>query len=81
MQHSQSDSQPSDPTTIALRRLIEARRILEEIVTSSESFDYHKAKLGLKQLQRMIRELSKEEARLQSSLPPRESSKIVPFTG
>jgi hypothetical protein len=54
-------------TAQALRRITEARRILEEVVISSESFDYRKAKAGLKELDRMIRELGREEARLRAS--------------
>jgi hypothetical protein len=55
------------PAVQALRRITEARRILEEVVISSESFDYPKAKAGLKELDRMIRELGREEARLRAS--------------
>lgn len=62
----QSDFQ--SPTLTALRSLSDARQVLEEVVTSSESFDYRRAKAGLKDLQRMIRELGREEARLRAGL-------------
>ena len=60
----------------ALRRLTEARQILEEVVLSSESFDYRKAKQALKDLQRIIRELGREEARLRAEGP---GAQVLPF--
>jgi hypothetical protein len=80
----QPQSSPA-PTLLALRKISEARRILEEVVTSSESFDYPKAKEGLKELQRMIRDLGREEARLRAnrvSTPaalPSDCAKVVLF--
>ena len=65
-------------TTQALRRITEARRILEEVVISSESFDYRKAKAGLKELERMIRELGREEARLLASAT-QPGAQVLPF--
>ncbi|MGZ8941000.1 MAG: hypothetical protein ACXW32_17480, partial [Limisphaerales bacterium] len=56
----------TSPTVQALRRITQARQILEEVVISSESFDYRKARQGLKDLQGMIRELGREEARLRA---------------
>ena len=79
--------QPQESAQLALRTISEARRILEEVVTSSESFDYPKAKAGLKELQRMIRELGREEARLRVGLPHKLSTlqsdraKVLPFPG
>ena len=58
--------QTNSPTFEALRRITKARQILEEVVISSESFDYRKAKQGLIDLQRIIRELGREEARLRA---------------
>ena len=71
-------------TSVALRAISEARRILEEVITSSESFDYPKAKDGLKQLQGMIRNLGREEARLRARRRPGpsvECAKVLPFPG
>ena len=79
--------QSQAPTQLALRTISEARRILEEVVTSSESFNYPKAKQGLKELQRVIRELGREEARLRVGLPHKLSTlqsdhaKVLPFPG
>ena len=79
---------PPPPIPLALRALSEARQILEEVVTSSESFNYPKAKSGLQELQRMIRILGREEARLRASpkqiiptLPTLrgDGAKVVPF--
>ena len=65
----------------ALRRLTEARQILEEVIISSESFDYRKAKQGLIDLQRIIRELGREEARLRAGevLNEETGARVVPF--
>jgi hypothetical protein len=57
MIHSSQPDPTQDPVRLALRTISETRRIVEEVVTSSESFNYPKAKEGLKELQRMIREL------------------------
>ena len=71
----------NSPTFEALRRITKARQILEEVVTSSESFDYRKAKQGLIDLQRIIRELGREEARLCAGevLDEETGARVVPF--
>lgn len=69
----------TDPTRQALSKITKARQILDEVVTSSESFDYPKAKKGLKELQKMIRELSREEARLCASFNAGSTAHVVPF--
>lgn len=58
-----------DPLAIALREITETRRLLETLITSSESFDYPKAKLVLAELNRKVRELAKLEAKLQTKAP------------
>jgi hypothetical protein len=63
----------------ALRSIAEARHILTEVVTSSESFDYRKAKEGLLHLDRIIRELGREEARLRAIGNTSDCAKVVPF--
>ena len=68
-----------DPGQLALRSIAEARHILTEVVTSSESFNYRKAKEGLKELDRIIRELGREEARLRAAGNPSDCAKVVPF--
>ena len=69
------------PTLNALRSLTRARQLLEEVVTSSESFDYRKAKKGLNDLQRLIGELGREEARLRTDLScgPGFSAQVLQF--
>jgi hypothetical protein len=49
---------------IALRSLSRARQILMALITSSESFDYRGAKEALNEMQLIIRDLAREEARL-----------------
>ncbi len=69
---------------MALRSISETRRILEEVVTSSESFDYIRARQGLKQLQKMIRQLGREETRLRTSVShqtPGGCAEVLPFPG
>ena len=69
------------PAFEALRRITKARQILEEVVLSSESFDYRKAKQGLIDLQRIIRELGREEARLRAGevLDEETGARVLPF--
>lgn len=67
------------PNLLALRSIAEARHILTEVVTSSETFNYHKAKEGLKQLDRIIRDLGREEARLRAGGKSSDCAKVVPF--
>ncbi|MCI0352867.1 MAG: hypothetical protein L0Z53_25885 [Acidobacteriales bacterium] len=48
-----------DPLSLALHEITETKRLLETLITSSESFDYPKAKVTLKHLERKVRELGK----------------------
>ena len=53
---------------------------------SSETFDYRKAKKGLIDLQKMIRELGREEARLRAGEvytrdPEDTGAQVLPFPG
>lgn len=57
-----------DPLSLALQEITETRRLLETLITSSESFDYPKAKMALRQLGRKVRNLRKHEAVLQDRL-------------
>jgi hypothetical protein len=70
---------PVEAHLVALRTIAEARHLLTEVVTSSESFNYRKAKEGLKQLDRLIRELAREEARLRGAAASNAGVNIVPF--
>ena len=73
--------QSNSPAFEALRRITKARQILERIVISSESFDYRSAKQGLIDLQQIIRELGREEARLRAGevLDEETGARVVPF--
>jgi hypothetical protein len=57
-----------DPLSLALQEITETRRLLETLITSSESFDYPKAKMALRQLGRKVRDLRKHEVVLQDQL-------------
>lgn len=71
------------PTLAALRSITKARQVLQEVVISSESFDYRKARHGLKELEKIIRELGREEARLRAELisTGEAGAQVVPFPG
>ena len=55
----------SDPLSTALRHISETRGLLEQLIISSERFDYPKAKVALRQLEKKVKELSKTQARLE----------------
>ena len=63
-----------NPIDLALKHVSETKHLLDALITSSESFDYRKAKLALKELQEKSRELGKVQAELQAQsamvLPP-----------
>ncbi|MDB6026830.1 MAG: hypothetical protein JWM68_3053 [Verrucomicrobiales bacterium] len=52
------------PLDLALKHISETRHLLEMLILSSESFDYPKAKLALKELERKTRDLAKIQAAL-----------------
>ncbi len=52
------------PVDVALQHVSEAKHLLDGLITSSESFDYPKAKLALKALQKKTRDLEKLRAEL-----------------
>ena len=49
---------------LALRHINETRQMLDALITSSESFDYPKAKLALQALERKSRDLARLSAKL-----------------
>ena len=55
-----------NPIDLALKHVSETKHLLDALITSSESFDYRKAKLALKELQEKSRELGKVQAELQA---------------
>jgi hypothetical protein len=60
----------NDPLSLALREITETRRLLEGLITSSESFDYPQAKVALRELNRKVRDLAKLEGRLGAEFKP-----------
>jgi hypothetical protein len=57
-----------DPLSVALREVTDCKRLLETLITSSESFDYPQAKVALKQLNKKVRELGKLQRHWQDEL-------------
>jgi hypothetical protein len=70
-----------EPVSLALKEVTETRRLLELLITSSESFDYATAKLALAQLQQKTRHLASLEGRLRQYLPLAPNVQEVVFTG
>ncbi|HMJ64076.1 MAG TPA: hypothetical protein VK615_01905 [Candidatus Binatia bacterium] len=69
-----------DPLSLALQEITETRRLLETLITSSESFDYPKAKMALEQLTRKVRDLRKREAQLQAQIPVDPKIRVLDFS-
>ena len=59
-----------DPVSLALQNITETRHLLQTIITSSESFDYIKAKATLDLLDKKIKHLAKVQAQLQAAARP-----------
>ena len=55
-----------DPIDIAIRKISETRHLLALVVTSSENFDYPKAKAALGELELKLRELGRIQSRLET---------------
>jgi len=53
-----------NPVDVALQHVNETKRLLDSLITSSETFDYPQAKLALEALQKKSRELAKVKAEL-----------------
>lgn len=69
-----------DPLSIALQEITETRRLIETLITSSESFDYPRAKVVLQQLIRKVRDLRKREAQLQAQIPADPKIRVLDFS-
>jgi hypothetical protein len=67
-----------EPITLALREITETKRLLEALMTSSESFDYIRAKATLEELRLKVKVLGKVQAELASASPPLPEW-IIPF--
>lgn len=59
----------STPVDLAIKKLAETRGLLQQLILSSESFDYPKAKLVLEELRRKIVELERFQRKLESGGP------------
>jgi hypothetical protein len=67
-----------DPLEVALREVTDTKRLLDALITSSESFDYLRAKATLEELRLKVRVLSRVQAELsacQVAIPDH----IIPF--
>jgi hypothetical protein len=53
-----------NPVDLALQHVSETKHLLDSLITSSESFDYPKAKLALKALEKKSRDLGKLRAEM-----------------
>jgi hypothetical protein len=74
----------STPVDLAIKQLAETRGLLQQLIVSSESFDYPKAKLALEELRRKIVELERFQRKLESERPdhetdPKVTQGVIPF--
>src|SRR5689334_17526184 len=60
-----------DPLSVALVEIAETKNLLDGLITSSESFDYVKAKNVLKALNRKLRDLGKLQTKYERLLGSR----------
>ena len=68
------------PVDLALQHISETKHLLEQLIQSSESFDYPKAKLALKELQRKQKALTKAQAELmKQQATARPNVTFIPF--
>jgi hypothetical protein len=68
----------SDPLDLAIREVTDAKRLLDALITSSESFDYPRAKATLEELRLKVRVLGRVQAELAAGRGPA-SARIIPF--
>lgn len=59
-----------DPVSLALQNITETKHLLQTLITSSESFDYIKAKATLELLDKKIKHLTKVQSQLQAAARP-----------
>ncbi len=67
-----------DPVQLALREIADTKRLLENLITSSDSFDYIRAKAVLQELRLKVRTLGRFEMEL-SAQQPVEPGRIIQF--
>ncbi len=69
-----------DPLATALQEIAETQSLLEGLITSSERFDYPKAKIALQKLTRKVRDLARTRAQFEAMLQARAPNiRIVNF--
>ncbi|MGZ4962523.1 MAG: hypothetical protein ACXWKG_14000 [Limisphaerales bacterium] len=56
-----------DPVSLALQNITETKHLLQMLITSSESFDYIKAKATLQLLDKKVTHLAKVQRQLQAT--------------
>jgi hypothetical protein len=76
----------AEPLDLAIRTLAETRKLLQLLITSSESFDYPKAKIALSMLSEKIkaledvqRTLSRQQPLNNCSNPAGASPRVIAF--
>jgi hypothetical protein len=55
----------NDVLAIAAREIAETKLLLDALISSSEGFDYHKAKAALRRLEQKSRELGRLQKKLE----------------
>lgn len=68
----------AEPLDIAIREITETRRLLEALITSSESFDYTRAKATLEELRLKAKILGRIQADLMGQSRPLPDG-VIPF--
>jgi hypothetical protein len=68
----------ANPLDIAIREITDTRRLLETLITSSESFDYIRAKATLEELRLKTKVLGRVQADLLAQRGP-VPERIIPF--
>jgi hypothetical protein len=68
-----------DPVSLALQNITETKHLLQTLITSSESFDYFKAKATLHRLDKKVKHLTKVQAQLQAARPLAPNVRTVEF--
>jgi hypothetical protein len=71
-------SESHEPVEIALREITATKHLLQALITASESFDYHRAKATLQELELKVKVLGRVQAELMTQRPPLPEH-IIPF--
>ena len=68
----------ADPLELALREVTDTKRLLDALISASESFDYIRAKATLEELRLKVRVLGRVQAELSAERASADSL-IIPF--